>query len=233
MLNKSVFENLDTSVAPVSASASAAASVASVTTGNRLVVDSNGETDWLYHWTLRDILFGGDKLTTVNLTPGEYVMTMPGFGCSLTSDPILLIVGDHSVQVSGLGLNKVRKEDSFGDHPYFETKQFAAECNMLGIKGITFQCNPDVKIVTLNDYEGDYYIHTLDTPYDYECQAYKDICKFIFNEYYDYLECEHAEIEHIFEFIDYVAWYEHGPANDSRYSWDLVSNRVYIAEYIG
>lgn len=229
--NDTFFETLDTPATPATPD-----NTPTVTNGTKVVVDTDGCVSNLCRRTIHDILVGGSNTVTVHLTPGAYILTMPGFGDIDDGDPVLLLVSDHSVTVSGLGLNCINKNMLFGANPYFESEQYIAKANLIGHKGISFIASKDTKIVPLKDYDSDvYYIHTLDIPYNSsdDSVVYKEVCEFVFHQYNEYLECEHDELEYVFRFIDYVAWYEHGPMYDSRYSWDTIGGTTYLVEYCG
>ena len=186
---------------------------------------------------IKELFSGGDNTERINLDPGEYIINIPGFGSADGGDPVLLIVSDHSVQVSGLGLNKISKEDLFGDHPYFDNEKYRAKARLLGLEGVTFVMSKNVKINSLvNSCGHNYHFYSFYEPMAFDNDlVHKVVCKYIFFNHYEYLlhNKNERDLEYIFKFVDYSKWFESYNESGNKISYDVVGNKIFIVEIIG
>ena len=185
---------------------------------------------------IKELFSGGDNTERINLDPGEYIINIPGFGSADGGDPVLLIVSDYSVEVSGLGLNKVSKEDLFGDHPYFDNEKYRAKARLLGLEGVTFVMSKNVKINSLvNSCGHNYYFDWIYEPmYCDDDIVYEAVCKYMFYNHFEYLlhNKNERDLEYIFKFIDYSKWFESYNESGNKISYDVVGDKRFIVEII-
>ena len=185
---------------------------------------------------IKELFSGGDNTERINLDPGEYIINIPGFGSADGGDPVLLIVSDYSVEVSGLGLNKVSKEDLFGDHPYFDNEKYRAKARLLGLEGVTFVMSKNVKINSLvNSCGHNYYFDWIyERMYCDDDIVYEAVCKYMFYNHFEYLlhNKNERDLEYIFKFIDYSKWFESYNESGNKIAYDVVGDKRFIVEII-